>query len=113
MKLSVKERLTLLALLPKEGDFRTLKYLRKYKEALALSDKEQKDLEIKQAENGMVTWNGEKAAKMDKEIVAKKPIVQVIKDTLEKLDKEKKLTEDTMDLFAKFIGDDEEEGEEE
>ena len=37
MKLTVKERIVLLAILPKEGDFKTLKQLRQARESLAFN----------------------------------------------------------------------------
>ena len=107
MKLSVKDRLVLINILPAQGDFKTMKYLRKYREALSFSEEEQEALNFKNDEKtGLVNWEAEKVD--DKEIVAKKPVAKVIRETLEKLDKDEKLTSDTMDLYEKFIGDDEE-----
>ena len=55
MKLTVLERFTGLQILPQEGDFVTLKIMRKLKEALAMSEKELVEFEIKQ-EGNQVLW---------------------------------------------------------
>ena len=47
MKLSVFERLILLNVMPKEGDFTTLKIIRNLQEALSFSEEELKVLDVK------------------------------------------------------------------
>ena len=99
MKFSVKNRLLLNALLPKEGSLLNLKLLRVLREELSFSEEEHKDLNIRQ-EDEMVVWNMEKD--IEKEIEVPETLVKIIKDTLKKLDKEEKLVEDHIELCEMF-----------
>lgn len=99
MKFSVKNRLLLNSILPREGSLLNLKLLRVLREELSFSEEEHKDLNIHQ-ENEMVVWNMEKD--IEKEIEVPEPLVKVIKTTLEKLDKEETLIEDHIELCEMF-----------
>jgi len=63
--LNLGERFALLGILPQEGNFATLKVVRKLRENLSLTEEEMKHFEVKQiATNGgnfQLTWNPEKA----------------------------------------------------
>ena len=138
MKLTVLERIMLQEILPKEGDFITLKLVRKLREALAFSEKEiaeiafrthwkcpqcQKielsDAEIKCPDcdvymrpAGEVTWDNDKAKKVVKDVFMGNKMLALCESTLKKLSDEKKLTDQHMSLYAKFVeGADEESGE--
>jgi len=100
MKLTVLERFTGLQILPQEGDFVTLKIMRKLKEALAMSEKELVEFEIKQ-EGNQVLWN--KKGEEEREIKIGEKATDLIVDALTKLDKEKKLTENHFSLYEKFV----------
>ena len=102
MKFKVFERLVLLNILPKEGNFITLKIVRELREGLSFNEKEIKELNIEiDPEKGNASWNikadKEKDVEMGRE--AKKIIIEI----LENLDKDKKLTQDHFTLFEKFI----------
>lgn len=99
-KLNVFERLILLNILPKEGDFTTLKIVRKLREDLSFSEEEHKKFNLKQ-DGPTVTWNTE--ADKPKEIPIGEKATDVIVDALKKLDKEKKLTDQHFTLYEKFI----------
>ena len=101
MILNTLERLLLLNILPKEGDYTTLKIVRKLREALSFTEEEHAVRNFKTSEDGNTTWTlgtpdaveisiGEKATDM---IVAE----------LKKLDDEKKLSEQTFSLYEKFV----------
>ncbi len=105
MKLNVFERLALLNVLPKQGNFVTLKIIRELKEDLSFDEKEIKELELTvDSENGNATWNPEKDK--GKEIEIGGQANKVIVEALEKLDKQNKMTENHMSLYEKFIGGD-------
>ena len=58
VKLSVVDRVCLLGVLPKEGDFATLKLVRKLRESLSFSEEENKLLNFK-VEDGKMSWDVE------------------------------------------------------
>jgi hypothetical protein len=103
-KLTIGDRLVLLSILPQEGDYVTLKIMRKLRETLAPSDMNI-SVPIKR-----LFWNQELNDKA-KEIWFGKKAKDIIIESLEKLANEKKLREDdgTMNLYEMFIDTDEEE----
>lgn len=102
MELTVFERLILLSILPKEGDFTTLKIVRKLKEDLSFSEEEHGKLNFEQKEN-TVTWNME--VDLIKNVEIGKKAKMIIVDVLRKLNDSKKLTEQNYTLYEKFIGE--------
>ncbi len=103
MKLSVPERLVLMNLLPKEGDFATLKSVRVAKEMLAFDDDaEEFGVRVVRAENGdRITWDKDE----EREIDLPARVLPVVVEVLTTLEKQKKLTEDHLSLYEKFIGE--------
>ena len=101
MKLTVFERLMLLNILPKEGNFVTLKIVRELREGLSFNEKEIKELDLKIDDKGNATWNPAKDKNKDVEIGGQAN--KIIVETLEKLDKDKKLTESHLSVYEKFI----------
>ncbi len=100
MLLSVFERVLLLNILPREGDFKTLKILRKLKDDLGFSEDELKALQFKQ-EGTKVEWRQE--ADTPKEVPVGEVAHGLIADILKKLDEQKKLQMEHMDLYEKFV----------
>ena len=100
MKLEVFDRLILLNILPKEGDFLTLKIVRQMREDLSFSEAEHKALQFVQDE-GNVQWKTESAK--SKTIVFGIKATEIIVDMLKKLDKEKKLKDEHFNLYEKFV----------
>jgi len=99
MKLEVFERVVLLNLLPKEGDYTALKLMRKLREDLSFSEEEHRRLNFRHNE-GQLSWDqGEPAPK---EVEIGVTMFNLIRDVLQKMDKERKLTEMHMGLFEKF-----------
>ena len=105
MKLNVKERLVLLTLLPAEGNFLTLKVVRKLRESLSFSEEELEAYKFVET-NGRTTWN--ETDRPPKDVQIGKEGRKLIKKALGKLDKEEKLTEDHVFAYEKFVGKDEE-----
>ena len=102
MQLKVLDRITLLGVLPEQGDFLTLKIIRKLREDLSFTEQELSDLEIKQSD-GRVFWNQEKDA--GAEIQVGEKATDVVVAALKKLDTEKKLTAQHMGLYESFVGE--------
>lgn len=100
MKLTIKERLLLQQLLPKEGNYLTLKVIMDLQSALGFPESELAELGITQ-ENGKISWAKEKDKDIEIGEVGKKLIATALKD----LDKQGKLTFDVLPLFDKFVGD--------
>lgn len=99
-ELTVLERLVLLSILPKEGDFTTIKLLRKLRESLSFDEEEHKELSFIQ-DGDQVRWN--EAANLTKQIQIGEKQSDLIHDALKKLDEEKKLTDNHFSLYEKFV----------
>ena len=104
MKLTILERITLLQILPKEGDFITLKVLRDLGSVLGFSEEDHKKYKIVQ--NGdRVTWDNGKEEKDGSELEIGEKATEIIKEALLNMDKEKKLQANHMSVYEKFIQD--------
>ena len=99
-ELTVVERLVLLNILPKEGDFTTIKLLRKLRENLSFDEDEHKKLNFVQ-DGDQVRWN--QAELSDKRIQIGEKQSDLIHDALKKLNDEKKLTDEHFSLYEKFV----------
>ena len=135
MKLTVYERIVLQNILPAQGDFITLKLVRKLKEALAFSEKEIAEIDFKNQWKcpkcqktelasemsrcpdcdaymqlgGQVTWDDDKAKKVVKDVFMGAKMLALCESTLKKLSDENKLTEQHFSLYSKFVEGAEEE----
>ena len=100
MKMNVAERLVTLSILPKEGNFTTLKILRELRMNLGFTEEELKDwVIISDLEAGTVNWetNGEA------EIPIGEKATDIIIESLRNLDGELKLEEHMFDIYERFI----------
>jgi len=100
MKLGVFDRLILLNILPKEGDFTTLKIIRTMRESLSFSEEEHKALQFVQLEQN-IQWKQE--ADKPKDINFGEKATDLIVEALKKLNDDKKLTEQHISLYEKFV----------
>lgn len=129
MQLTVFERLVLQSILPQEGDFITLKLVRKLKESLAFSEKEIAEIDFKNhwkcpkcdkvelsaqvikcqdcgiymQPAGQVTWDETKAVNVVKDVHLGRAMHEFCRSALQKLSEEKKLTEQHFSLYTKFV----------
>ena len=101
MELGVFDRMMLLNILPGEGDFTTLKIVRKMRENLSFTEEEHKALEFKQADEGRIQWKRE--ADKPKEIPIGEKATDIIVEVLKKLNDDKKLQDQHYSLYEKFI----------
>lgn len=104
-ELSVMERLVLLNILPKEGDFTTIKLLRKLRENLSFDEEEHKELMFVQ-DGDQVRWN--EGIALTKQIQIGEKQSDIIHDALKKLNDGKKLTDQHFSLYEKFVANREE-----
>lgn len=102
MKLNVKDRILLLNVLPKEGNFVTLKITRKLEESLSFAEEEVKKYQFVTKEN-RVTWDLNAEQESDIEIGEK--ATDIIVDALKKLNEGNKLTNEYLDVYEKFVGE--------
>jgi hypothetical protein len=100
VKLNFIKRFTLLALLPKEGDFQTMRDLRVLKESLALSADEDAAYQP-QLKDGTLTWNPE--VDYDKEIGITTNVLMKIREILNDMDKEGKLADPHVDIYEALM----------
>lgn len=101
MLLNTFERLILLNILPREGDFTTLKIVRKMREDLSFTEEEHKDLSITVDDKGQVKWKTEADKAIP--ITIGEKATDIIVTVLKKLNDEKKLTEQHYTLYEKFV----------
>lgn len=102
MKLMVMERILLLGILPNEGNFVTLKIVRKLREDLSFSEEEIKRLSIRQ-EDERILWNAAAEDPEGAEIPIGEKAADVVVEALKKLDREEKLTEQLLSVWEKFV----------
>jgi hypothetical protein len=102
MELNIAERLTLLGILPKEGNFVTLKILRQLREELSFSEEEMKKYTIKQ-DGEQITWDSVKDKAEPKDVKVGGEATSIIVKVLQELDKAEKLSGNHITLYEKFI----------
>lgn len=99
-KLHVIERIRLLQILPRESSYSTFKILLGLKSALSFSEEEHKEFGIRE-ENGMIHWD----KSVEKEFEIGERALDIIKECLQELDKQKKITEVIFPIYEKFMID--------
>src|SRR5512147_1441627 len=95
MELTVFERILLNSILPKEGDFTTIRIVRKLREDLSFSEEEHEVLKFEQKETGL-TWSPE--GNSLKEVAIGSKAKEICAKALEAVSEQKKLTEDFLHL---------------
>lgn len=107
MILSVKERMALNGLLPKEGTFANMKIIHELRMHLSFSEKEHKKLNVVETPQPdgrlFLTWDQRAAAKADKEIPIGEIADKLIVEELKKLNDNGKLDEGTWMLYDRFV----------
>ena len=100
MKLTMGERFTVLSVLPEQGNFATVKIMRELREALSPTEDEHKTYGIV-IEGEQIRWDVKMGA-IEKEITIGNKAHSIIREALEKLDKDKELEDKHFSLFEKF-----------
>ena len=101
MKLNVLERVLALGILPEAGNFATLKIVNDLRLVLSLTEAEYKEFEV-QTKGDQMTWNVKGSE--EREIKIGEKATDILIEALNKLDEEKKLTNQHYSLFEKFVG---------
>ena len=104
LNLVIGERLALAQILPKEGNFLTLRIIKKITEKVSLTETEIEDWQIKSFESspGTTSFSWSPAVKTDTEIEFTDAETDLIRQELNKLDKSGKLTFGNISTFEKF-----------
>mgnify|MGYP001593292018 CR=1 FL=1 len=100
MKLNTLDRLSLLGILPRQGDMSTLRIVRDLEHELSFTEAEHAELKFRTAD-GRVHW--EPTADRVKEVEFGPRAHRLIEDTLVALDKNKRLPFELMSLFERFV----------
>jgi hypothetical protein len=107
MTLTVFERLTLLNILPAEGDIITLRVLRKLAESLSFTEEEHARLQFRDVldadgqKTGRIEWKTEADQPTELEIGRKAQ--EIIAARFRELNAQKKLRPEHIDLYDKFV----------
>ena len=102
MTLTIKERLILGSVLPREGDITTLRIVRDLRAACSFSEEEHARLGIV-VDGVNVRWDP--SAPQDTEVEIGPKAATIITDTLKGLSEKKVLTEDFLSLWDRFVTD--------
>lgn len=103
--LTVGERFALLGILPSEGNFATLKIVRRLRESLTLTEGEYKEYGVKEinTSNGnSLSWNSKKA-NIEVKLEFGDMAVELIRTKLKELDDKKKLDSNHYTIYEKFV----------
>ena len=103
MLLEVQERLALLELLPREGDYASIKTLRRAREMISFTPEENKELEFENKGNNILVWDVEASEKMVRDIPVDEWTSNTIREILINLSNEKALTDMQYSLYVKFV----------
>lgn len=101
MKLTMGERFTVLSVLPEQGNFATITIMRELRESLSPTEDEHKTYGIV-VEGEQIRWSPKMGA-IEKDIKIGNKAHSIVREALEKLDKEKKLEDRHYSLFEKFV----------
>ena len=109
MELTVLERANLLNILPKEGNFTTLKTVRKLRESLSLREDEVEKWRVQITEEGRMSWrvvdDGGNPVSQEAEVEITESGKDIVKAVLRRLDERDALKDDYFTLYEKFIGE--------
>lgn len=102
MKLNTPERLMLYEVLPRQGDVTSLKIVRDLQNELTFSQEEHDILSlVVDPKTSQITWNVK--ADFEKEIPLCNVAVKIIYDSLVELNRKKMLSIHYLDLYDKFM----------
>lgn len=105
MKLTIKDRLTLHVFFPKEACLTDQLIVRDINKKISITQEEVEKFEIKcqsikGQQNTATSWNPEKAEDVDIELTNME--IRFLKDAVRRLDEEKKITPELVDLCIKI-----------
>ena len=101
MQLSVSERLVLLSVLPERGDFTTIRIVHELKSGLSFTETEHAALNFQSTDDGMTVWDSK--GDVSETISFGPRAFTMLADALEQLSNDKKLTEEHLSVYEKFL----------
>ena len=100
MKLSVIERLTLLGILPEQGNLMTIKIVSSLREELSFDEDEHAELQFKSSEDGKrLQWN---MPHPEKDVEMGLKATSIVYEVIRKMDDKEELTAQHLSLCEKF-----------
>lgn len=102
MELTVKERLIVLTILPREGTLDTIKIVHKLRNDLSFSEEEHKQMNLIQKDDGSYSWDEINNIPILKEVEIGEVGKKIIGNELDDLNTDGKVTEQHLGLFTKF-----------
>ncbi len=106
MKLEIHERLALLELLPKTGDYVALKTIRRAREMIGITPEEQAKLNFREVEvqgQAQIAWDIEVAGEMSVDVPIDEWTTDKIREILVGLNKKEEIADRTFTLYEKFV----------
>lgn len=100
MKLTLKERLGILNILPKQGDFVTMTAKADLVDKIKVTQEEIKELHIETIPEGGLKWDGKKDLAKEFEITDLE--TKIVKDELKRLDDAKQISDEILLIYKKF-----------
>jgi len=100
MKLTIKDRIILLTLLPRQGGLIELQTIKGLIQVLEFTSQEIEEYQLRDTDNG-VLWNKDK--EKEKEITFTDAQINLIKKSINEADKNKTLTLEMLETIEKFI----------
>lgn len=103
MNLTVKDRIVMSQLYPKQGNLISQVLVRDINKKIMLEQDEIKDIDFQVREDGRsYIWNEKKAK--DKDVDFTEAEIDLLKKEVENLDKDNKITQDVLDVCLKIKG---------
>ena len=100
MIFKIKERLILLQILPTQGSLSEMVEIMDLAKQLKLNDEEKNSVSFNEDSKGNITWDIDKEPNID--ITISSDMIKILKETINKLDKDKKITPQLVDLAIKI-----------
>jgi hypothetical protein len=101
--LTVRQRIDLNGVLPREANLTAIRMIRELREDLSFSDDEHKRINLQYHANGAVGWDQRKAKALTKTVEVPETIRKMLETSFKSLDKDCKLTEEHIDLYDMFV----------
>jgi hypothetical protein len=102
MLLEIQERLALMELLPREGDYASIKTIRRAREMIDFTPEEREPLKFEQKGTALV-WDVKVGVGLVRDIPVDAWTTSTIQQVLINLSNEKTLTEMQLSLYEKFV----------
>lgn len=100
VKLNIKDRLTIISILPSTGNMSDLLETLELIKIIKFSDEEKEQISYKEHSNGKITWDISKEE--DKEFDINSDQIRILKQTIQDLDSKRLITLSTLETCLKI-----------